>query len=199
MSKQEFLVQLCRGLAGLPQDDIEERVAFYSEMIDDRMEEGLSEQEAVDGIGSVDAIVSQIVADIPLAKMVKEKIAPKKGRNAWEIVLLILGSPIWLTLLIAAFAVILSFYVVWWSVIISLWAVFVSFVGCALGGIVTGVGFALYGKGFTGLAMVGAGLVCTGLSIFLFYGCMAATKGTLVRTKKLTFGMKYWFVRKEEV
>ena len=47
MGKQEFLAQLRKGLQGLPQEDIEERLTFYSEMIDDRMEEGLSEEEAV--------------------------------------------------------------------------------------------------------------------------------------------------------
>lgn len=64
MTKQEFLAELRRGLSGLPQNDIEERLNFYSEMIDDRMEEGLSEQEAVDGIGSVDSVVSQILSGI---------------------------------------------------------------------------------------------------------------------------------------
>ena len=39
MTKQEFLAELRRGLSGLPQNDIEERLNFYSEMIDDRMEE----------------------------------------------------------------------------------------------------------------------------------------------------------------
>ena len=77
MSKQEFLAQLRKGLSGLPQDDIEERLTFYSEMIDDRMEEGLTEEEAVSEIGTVDTIISQIVTDIPLTKLIKEK-APKK-------------------------------------------------------------------------------------------------------------------------
>lgn len=47
MLKEEFLAQLRGGLAGLPQEDLEERLAFYSELLDDRMEEGLSEAEAV--------------------------------------------------------------------------------------------------------------------------------------------------------
>ena len=46
MSKQEFLEQLRRGRSGLPREDIEERLTFYSEMLEDRMEEGLSEEEA---------------------------------------------------------------------------------------------------------------------------------------------------------
>ena len=59
MRKQEFLAKLRKGLSGLPQDDIEERLIFYSEMIEDRKEEGLSEEEAVAAIGSVDEIVAQ--------------------------------------------------------------------------------------------------------------------------------------------
>ena len=86
--------------------------------MDDRMEDGIPEETAVCEIGTVDELVSQIIADIPLGKLVKEKITPKKKLKAWEIVLLVLGSPIWLSLLIAALAVILSLYVVLWSVII---------------------------------------------------------------------------------
>lgn len=198
MSKQEFLMQLRKGLSGLPQDDIEERLTFYSEMIDDRMEEGLSEKDAVSGIGSVDMIISQIVEDIPLTKLVKEKITPKKRLKVWKIVLLVLGSPVWLSLLIAAFAVILSLYVLLWSVIIYLWAVFALLIVCALGGIVAGIGFALGGNGLTGIAMIGAGIVCAGLSIFLFYGCKSATKGILLLTKKIALGIKNCFIKKEE-
>jgi uncharacterized membrane protein len=47
MGKQEFLTRLGKALSGLPREDIEERLNFYSEMIEDRMEEGLSEEEAV--------------------------------------------------------------------------------------------------------------------------------------------------------
>ena len=39
MNKQEFLAELRKRLSGLPQADIEERIVFYSEMIDDRTEE----------------------------------------------------------------------------------------------------------------------------------------------------------------
>ena len=44
MNKQEFLAELRKGLSGLPQDDIEERLIFYDEMLEDRIEEGLSEE-----------------------------------------------------------------------------------------------------------------------------------------------------------
>jgi len=198
MSKQEFLLRLRKGLSGLPQDDIEERLIYYSEMIDDRMEEGFSEEEAVAEIGSVDEIAAQIVSEIPFTKFVKEKIKPKKRLGAWEIILIILGSPIWLSLLIAAFAVIFSLYAALWAVIISLWAVFGSLIGFAFGEIAAGIGFTLGGYEVSGIAMIGAGVVGAGLSIFLCFGCKAVTKGILLLTKKVALGIKNCFVNRRE-
>ena len=198
MNKQEFLEQLRKGLSGLPQNDIEERLTFYSEMIDDRMEEGLSEEEAVSAIGSVDEIVTQVVADIPLAKIAKERIKTKRRLSAGEITLLALGSPIWFSLAVAAFAVILSLYVSLWAVIISLWAVFVSLVSCAVGGIVAGTVFIFTDSVPSGVAMLAAGIVCAGLAIFFFYGCKAATQGNVTLTKRIALAIKNIFIKKEE-
>ena len=133
MNKQEFLAGLQKGLSGLPQEDVEERLTFYGEMLDDRMEEGLSEEEAVAAAGSVEEIVGQVVADIPLARIAKERIRQKRRLKAGEIVLLMLGSPVWLSLGIAAAAVIFALYVSLWAVVVSLWAVFAALAVCAAG------------------------------------------------------------------
>ncbi len=199
MNKQEFLAQLRKGLSGLPKDDVEERLTFYSEMIDDRMEDGIPEETAVCEIGTVDGIVSQIVADIPLTKLVKERITPKKKLKVWEIALLTLGSPIWLPVLIAVFTVVFSLYVVLWSVIIVLWASFVSLAACGLAGIAAGVYFAVSGNVLTGIAVTGAAIFCAGLSVFMFFGCKAATKGILILTKKSAVLIKNCFIKKEEM
>lgn len=199
MNKQEFLAGLRKGLSGLPQDDIEERLSFYGEMLDDRMEEGLSEEEAVSAIGSVEEIVRQTVADTPLAKIARERIRPKRRLKAWEIVLLALGSPIWLSLGIAAAAVVFALYAVLWAVIAALWAVFGALAVCALGSIPACVMFAVRGSGASALAILAAGMVCAGLSIFMFFGCKTATKGILMLTKKITLWIKNCFIRREEV
>ena len=199
MNKQEFLVQLRKGLTGLPQGEIEERLTFYSEMIDDRIEEGLSESEAVSEIGAVNTVVTQILADTPLTKLVKERVKPNRVLKAWEIILLALGSPIWLSLLIAAFAIILAAYIVIWSVVIAFWSIVASFAACSLGGILSAVVFAFQGNDLTGVAMLSAGVCCAGLSIFLFFGCKTATKGILLLTKKIALGIKTLFVGKEAV
>ena len=198
MNKKEYLVELRKGLSGLPQEEIEERLTFYSEMIDDRIEEGLSESEAVCAIGTVSDVVAQILAEIPITTLVKEKVKANKAIKAWEIVLLVLGSPVWLSLLIAVFAVILSVYAVVWSIIVSLWAIEASLAGCALGGTAGAVILAFQGNGLIGIAMLGACAVCAGLSIFMLFGCKATTKGILMMTKKMALGIKYLFVGKEK-
>lgn len=192
MTKLKFLLSLQDRLSGLPQDDVEEWLSFYSEMIEDRMEEGLSEEEAVAAVGSVDEIAAQIVSDVTASKDM-----PKGRRRlkAWGIVLLALGSPVWVSLLIAAVAVVLSLYISLWAVIVSLWAVFASLVACGFSFVVVGIAFALARYGLTGVAMIGAGIVCVGLSIFLFYGCKAATKGTILIAKKAVRVIKNCFVK----
>ncbi len=198
MNKQEFIDKLRMGLSVLSEQDIEEHIAFYSEMIDDRMEEGLTEEDAVAQLGSVDKIISQIIADTPLKKIVKQKLEQKRSFKVWEIVLIALGSPIWFSLLVAAVAVILSVYVSVWSVIVSLWAVFASFAACALAGVFY-CGVLLLKNTYLAFLSLAASLVLAGLSIFTFFGCKLATKGILLLTKKVILCIKKCFAKKEEV
>lgn len=198
MNKQEFILSLNEKLNGLPKDDIKEHLNFYSEMIEDRMEDGISEEEAVAAAGNIDEIAEQIIKEIPLAKIAKEKIKSKRRLKVWEIVLISVGSPIWFSLLISLFAVIFSIYISLWAIIVSLWAVFGSFIGCALGGFILGTGFFVSGNVPLGFAFFGAGLFLSGFSILAFFGCKAATKGILLLTKKCAFWIKNCFIRKEK-
>ena len=199
MSKTEFLYELRRRLAGLPQAEIEERIAFYNEMIDDRIEEGLTEEEAVAEIGPVEEIVNQIMAEIPLTTIVRERVKPKRALRAWEIILLVLGSPIWLSLLIAVFAVGLSLYIVLWSLVVCLWAVVVSLAASAVWCLFQVFLYQRAGNPGGALFAGGAALACAGLSILLVFGSLAATKGTARLTKKILLGIKALFVGKETV
>jgi len=195
MYKQAFLAELEARLSGLPQDDIAERLTFYSEMIDDRMEEGLSEEEAVAGIGAVDDIVSQIVAEIPFTKIVKEKVTPKRTLRAWEIVLLALGSPLWIALAATAAVGILTVYGVAWVLIACLWVAAASLAVCSLAGIVSAV---VSGSIMVRIAMLGAGAFFAGLTILWFFPCKRASQSTLRLTKKVALGIKSMFIGKED-
>ena len=196
MNKREFLDKLREGLCGLPREDVEERVTFYGEMIDDRMEEGMSEDEAVADVGTVEDIVAQIVSEYPLARLVKERVKPKRALEGWEILLLILGSPVWLSLLIGAISVMVSLYVAIWSVIITLGAVAVSLATCLLGGVVLGIALAVQGRAVSGFAVLGAGLVCAGVAILMAFLCQFTVKGTLLLTKKMALGIKKVFMKR---
>lgn len=198
MDKTQFLDELKRRMSGLPQSELDERLLFYSEMIDDRMEDGLTEEEAVAGIGSVDEVVEQIMAEIPLSRLVKEKVRQRHGLKAWEILLLVLGSPVWLPLLAAAFAVCLSLYLVLWAVLISVWAVDLSLAVSAVGGLFMAAFHMLKGNPAGAAFMLGAALVCAGFAILLFFACLKLTKGLMRLTKKMLLGIKAMFMGKEK-
>jgi uncharacterized membrane protein len=199
MTKLQFLLALHHKLSGLPQAEVVERLNFYAEMIEDRMEEGMPEEEAVAAVGSVDEIVTQITAEIPLVKIVKEKIKSTRRMKAWEVTLLAVGSPVWVSLLIAIVAVVFALYVSLCAVVISLWAAFVSFVVGVVGAVALGIGYSASGNLPAGLTLIAAGCVCAALAIFVFIGCKIATKGTLWLARKMVFGVKNRFVRKGKV
>ncbi len=191
MTKRQFILALNEKLTDLPKKEVEGWLDFYSEIIEDKIEEGLSEEEAVVEIGDIDEIASQIASEIPLTKLVKEKVKPKRRLSGWGIVLIILGAPVWFSLLMAAFAVIFSVYVSIWSVIVSLWAVVVSLIASAVAGAILSVtGFA-GGMALNGFVMLSVALVCAGLSIFSFIGSVYLTKGLV----KLTVLMMRWLKR----
>lgn len=198
MDKTQFLDELKRRMSGLPQSELDERLLFYSEMIDDRMEDGLTEEEAVAGIGSVDEVVEQIMAEIPLSRLVKEKVRQRHGLKAWEILLLVLGSPVWLPLLAAAFAVCLSLYLVLWAMLISVWAVDLSLAVSAVGGLFMAAFHMLKGNPAGAAFILGAALVCAGLAILLFFACLKLTKALMRLTKKMLLGIKAMFMGKEK-
>lgn len=127
MTKKEFMCKLKRRLSVLSKVEADERLTFYSEMIDDRVEEGLTEDEAVLAIGEVDEIAAQISAE---AMHLKNTFGIKgmfKPQDKTQTLLLILGAPLWLPLLLAALAVAASLYIVLWALVITLWAVELPF------------------------------------------------------------------------
>lgn len=197
MNKTAFLKELCKQLKQLPKAERQQYMDYYEEMLDDRMEEGISEEQAVTALGNIDEITAQILAETP--------VKPSRKFRVWEIVLIVLGSPIWLSLGMALTAVALSLvlvitaaYVVLWSAIAVLYATDL----CLLAGLITGIAAGCYyaTSGLTAPAMLffGGALVCGGCMIPLFFSCNKLTiwlarlgKWAVLRTIAL-------FRRKEE-
>jgi len=183
MTKAEFLAELRAAISGLPEADKEKSLDFYSEMIDDRVEDGIPEEEAVSALGSVEDIKTQILKDIPITKIIKEKVKPRRSFRGWEIAVIILGFPLWFPLLIAAGAVIFSVYVTLWSVIVALFAADVAFFAAAVAGLLGSLPIFILGNAAAGMLLIGAGLLCAGVGILWFFLCVAVTKAIVWLTK----------------
>lgn len=196
MNKNEFITQLQNKLSDLSQDDIQKSVDYYSEMIDDRIEDGLTEEEAVEAIGSAEEIAQQILMETPLPKLVKAKVTPKRSMKGWEIALIIIGFPLWLPLIIAAASIVFSVFVTIWSVIISLYAVVFSLFASAAACI-----FAMFveftaGNIAHGLLALGASLICAGIAILLFLLFNQIAKLIIKLCKLIVNAIKSCFVKK---
>ena len=198
MTREEFSEKLRKKISGLPEDEIEGRVSFYNEIIDDRMEEGMSEEDAVESIGSVDSVADQIMAEIPFSKLIEHKVnqsnagSEGKKRNTGRVITLIALFPVWIIL----FALILALYIVLWALVLSLYIVVIAFALVSLSGIPGTVYMFVQGRNPEALLVLGAAIFLAGLAIALVVASVAATRGTVRLMKRIALGVKSIFVGK---
>ena len=195
MNKCEFLGELEKSLSELPEKDRSRSLDYYGEMIDDRTEEGLSEEEAVQALGSMEDITAQILMDTPLPSLVRAKVKKRRALKAWETVLLVLGSPVWLPLLIAAVAVVLSLYAVLWVLVAVLYIVALAFAVSAVACLVAAFAYLFSGTPAAAALSLGAAMLCAGLAILTGIASVQSTKGVIAMTKKLIRKIKSGFVK----
>ena len=202
MNKQEFIDELRAKLSKIPNIDIEEHLRFYEEMINDRMEDGLSEEEAIGGIGSIDEIYLQVSRDAPKTHLSLDKAKQKTElHRRKKIIILSSTAIIWGPILIAlgatAFAiavsllaVAISLFATLWALVASAWAIFGAFALSAPTSVLLALLNIFNGNILPGIAIIGAGMVVAGLAIFAFFGSLYATKGSAVLTKNIVYGIK---------
>lgn len=197
MNKQDFLTALENALQGLPQNDIEKSLEYYSEIIYDQMEDGQAEEDAVAALGNPDDIAEQILMDTTLPKLVKAKVKPTRTLHTWEIMLLILGSPIWASLLLAGIILLLALYITIWSVIVSLYAVTLSFAVGALTGIFQGCINLFAGTPANAAFYLGAAIACFGAAVLTFFAFNKITAALIRASRQFIQWIKSLFIRKQ--
>ena len=198
MTKKEFLKELKSRLALLPSDDVEASIEYYSEMIDERIEEGMDEESAVASLPTPEKAAADVISEMSISKLVKARIKPKRTLHTWEIVLIILGSPIWISLILAAVSVVFSVYISLWSVVASFWMVGISIFATALASLASGLALLIIaGNAGAGMLFLGAAIFLTGIGIFGFWGCKAVTVFMLKLSKLILKWIKNCFVKKE--
>jgi len=189
MRKDEFLKELEKRLMGLPKDEIESRLSFYSEMIDDRMEEGKTEEEAVEDLGGTDEVVRKIVGETKFVSLVKNKIKPKRRISGFEIALIIIGFPLWFPLLLVFGILLFVAYLLLWILVIVTYSVEAVICATALSGYIRFVMEFLDNHTFNEGALA-VGLLGTGIALIFLFVCGSATKLSLKITKNILFSIK---------
>ena len=199
MNKTEFLQELEKRLHVLNEQERKDVLEEYAQHINLKIESGLSEEEAVEAVGSVDEIGAQTLREIPLSKLVKKKLRPDRRLRIWEIILLVLGSPVWVSLLAAAFVLFFTAYLFIWVAIAVLYSVHLAFIACAVGGIVSGFIFISSGSNAEAAVFMGLALMGAGIAVFMFLGCGEAAKALLRLSRGILPGIKSCFVGRSDV
>ncbi|APJ09702.1 DUF1700 domain-containing protein [Bacillus safensis] len=112
MNKKEFLSSLKKHLHLLGDKDSDRFIEYYDEMIEDYQEDGYSEQEAVHQVGQPAMIAEGIMKE----QGIKTVQVPTFGEKATRLSILILGFPLWGSILATVFLLILSVYMVIWCI-----------------------------------------------------------------------------------
>ncbi len=207
MDREAYRRRLAELLDALPEGDQEEAVAFYMEAIIDRMDEGIEESEAVGQVATPEEAATEIMRNWGLRGeslwSVEETVsAPgpqpdasndredgpcrrfwdrlRHGKlTALEWVALVVTSPLWLSLVVAAASIALSLAIVALALYLCLWILIgcVWIIGAAL--VVAAPCVLLYVVWGLQIGSYPYGLVNLGYGLFGFGAGMWVLRGAL--------------------
>ena len=95
MNKAEFLTTLEKHMTSIPQLEKERIMNYYNETIEDALEDGMSEEDVISSLGTMEEIISQIHLEHEIT--VSSSAAPARKSEYLRYLLLFLTSPFWLT------------------------------------------------------------------------------------------------------
>lgn len=181
MTKNEFMKVLVQRLRGLPQAEIDKSLGYYDEIISDRMEDGMSEEEAVAALGDVEEIAQNILHATPLPTLVKARVDNHCDKNnsnkiLW-VLILILTFPIWISALGVAFGLFVGLIGTIFGLLVALIAILFSIAAAAVAIVIGAIAAFLTGNVGAGMCYLGGGLFFVGLFLLLTQPVKAACKG----------------------
>lgn len=190
MTKTIFLSDLKKKLIGLKSAEREKFISYYDEMIEDLMENGKTEEEAVHDIGDVNKIAKDIMDDSELGSGKSMSM----GMKTVIATLIILGFPMWGSLLLAAASLVLSAYIVIWCLPIVTGSVAVAGI---FSGVISAFGsfFILSDSVGRAVFQFGYGMFLTGLGILFSIITVYVSKFIVGVSKKFTLWLVHFFKR----
>ena len=169
MKKNEFTSTLRSRLGGLPASDIDKTIDYYSEIIDDKVEDGIDEEKAIEELGSIDDIVNNTIAETPLPRIVKEKLSRKHELQNWEILLIVLTSPIWFPFVLSLLGVLISIYATIFGIVIAILATLLGLMVAGISIFISGIIVSFTIHPLNGWFFIGVSLILIGLGILSIY------------------------------
>jgi len=170
MTKNEYLKKLKRELRPIRRAEREKSLAYFGEVIDDRMEDGICEEDAVAGLESISDAADRIILEAKEQGQLKEKL------SVWEIVLIVLGFPLWFPFLLTVAIVVFTMYSLVW---ILIGVLFITSTALGVAGIAGLFYLFLFisSSAVTAFACFGIGLVCAGIGVALFIPALYFARG----------------------
>ena len=173
MNKQEFLAALARELEPLPREERERTLTYYGELIDDRLEDGQDEGEVIQSLGAPKAVAEELLGEE------EQPLAPNRGLRVWLVVLLVLGFPLWGSLLLTAAVMVLCVFLCLFLPAFVLGVLALSFLAGAVLG-VAGTPFLIADTGLAaGLFQLGLAIGMLGLAVLCALGFWYTGKATV--------------------
>lgn len=201
MNKLEFLNILRQELERQSISNIDNMIEYYDEMICDRVEDGMTEEEAVESMDSIQDIVREAVLDKSVPTLVKERVKKSREKakadgHGWVWVLLaVLGFPVWFPLVLTAIILAFVFFLVFWILVgtlfIVLFSVGISAVACVLASFTIFAGFIPLPTFFI---MLGGGFVLLAVTVLLWKPICAFTRAAGRFFKDIIISIKRKFI-----
>lgn len=174
MTRDEFLGRLGELLACLPAEQVEETKAFYAEAIADRMEDGMTEEEAVAAMGTPGEAAEATLDELPAVPRAIARTRRRSTALLW--VLTIVGSPVWVPLLIAFAAVAVTIYICIWVLALCVWVVAVALGSAGIAELLFAACGITIGHFPYVLASAGMGLAFLGGALLVGVGAWAVSR-----------------------
>lgn len=161
----EFEAAARRG--GMARGDVMDAVEYYQEAIDDRVEAGMGEGEAVAALGSVDEAVRAVCGSLPPFRRAVAEVRKSRASTVIAIVLLVLGAVVWVPVAFGLAATVMIVYLVLWMLVGCVWVL--DGVGFLLGALAvpTLVHGVISGAPAVGLAWAGLFVAAGGIAVML--------------------------------
>lgn len=177
MSKEEFLGSLNRLLKSLGKSEREKSLSYYNEIIDDYMEDGYTEEQAVEQIGNPGLIAQEILEE----QQSQMKAPMSRGTKVLVAVLLVLGFPLWGSPMLAGFCIVLSAVLLVLSAYIVIWCIPLCTGAASVAGLILsvvsmgGAAVIVFQNSAAGVIQLGVGMLSAG--IFILTGLLTWVLG----------------------